>query len=246
VYAPNPKLAGTILTQYLNADGYYSASGFYVFAKPFAERKYTLFFNGNASYINNVSYISQIAPTTYELSTEKNLAKSLVLTQGIRFRMDITDVVNAELNTSYSLSHTDNSLEQANINNNFQTINLGISGKNYLWKDWTLSYDYTKTINKGYQGATNPNILNAYVERRFLKGNQGTIRLSAFDLFNQNAGYTNTSVGTYNTQSRVNRLGRYALLSFTFRLSKFSGTRPGPGNGGPGFGGPGGPPPGGE
>lgn len=254
VYTPNSKLAGTILTKYQNAGGYYSGSGFYIFEKPFDDRKIRLAFNGTATYANNISYISNVAPTTYDVTTEKNIAKALTLNQGVRLRYDVTDVIDVAFNGSYGLTYTDNSIKQANVNNNFQTVNLGLSGKHYLWKDWTVSYDYTKTIYEGYQGATNPNILNAYIERRFLKQHVATIRLSGFDLFNQNTGFTNSSTGSYITQTHANRLGRYALLSLTIRLQKFAGKRPGPGDGPPGGGfgprggGPpgGGPPPGGE
>ncbi|MCJ8209600.1 TonB-dependent receptor family protein [Mucilaginibacter sp. RS28] len=248
VYTPNSKLAGTILTQYLNAAGFYSATGSYMWAKPWEKRKYTLFLNGNVTYNNNISYISNVSAVDYAMRSEKNIAKNLILTQGARFRADITDVIDAEANASYSLTKTDNSLSTNNINNNFRTITLGVSGKNYFFKDWTLSYDFSKVIYQGYQGATNPNILNAYVERRFLKQNVGTLRLSAFDLFNQNTGFTTTQTGSYITQSESNRLGRYFLLSFTLRLQKFAGKRPfgSPGDGPGGMRGPGGfggPPP---
>ncbi|MBV8390565.1 MAG: hypothetical protein JO080_12245, partial [Mucilaginibacter sp.] len=117
-------------------------------------------------------------------------------TQGARFRVDITDVIDAAANASYSINHSVNSIPQANVNNNYRTINLGVSGKNYVWKDWTLSYDYTKTLYEGYTGATNPNILNAYVERRFLKGNVGTLRFAVNDIFNQNTAYTSTQTSS--------------------------------------------------
>lgn len=251
-YTLNPKLAGTILTQYQNADGYYSASAFYLYAKPWEKRKYTLMVNGNISYNNNISYIGNVDSTKFLETDQKNIAKNLVLTQGLRFRVSITDVIDAEVNGSYSINHSVNSIPQANVNSNFRTINLGVNGKNYVWKDWTASYDYTKTIYQGYTGATNPNILNTYVERRFLKGNVGTLRFAVNDVFNQNTGFTSTQTGSAITQSNVNRLGRYYLLTFTLRLQKFAGKSPnmGPGPGGPGFRpgggpGPGGPPPGG-
>ncbi len=235
-YTPNTKLQGTILTQYLNAAGFYTASGNYTYAKPWQERRYTLMFNGNMSYSNNISYISSVAPTTYNLTTEENLAKSISFTQGVKFRTSIQDVIDAELSSSYSVTSTDNSLTQNNLNNNFRTLNLGLNGKNYLDKTWTVSYDFTKTIYYGYTGATNPNILNAYVEKKFLKQNVGALRLSAFDLFNQNTGFSTTQNGSYITQTQSNRLGRYFLLTFTLRLQKFAGQRPGPPDGGPGGG----------
>jgi len=243
-YTPDTKLSNTVATQYLNAAGYYSASGFYVFAKPFDNRRYNLFFIGNIAYNNNISYISSVDPTTFDETTEKNIAKNLVYTQGVRFRVDITDVIDAEPNTSYSINSSKNSLNQPGINDNFRTWSVGLTGKNYFWKDWTLSYDYTKTLYYGYAGSTNPNILNTYVERRFLKSKLASFRLSAFDLFNQNTGYTSTQNGNYITQTNVNRLGRYYLLTFTLRLQKNAGKGQGDhmGPGGPGGGGP---PPGG-
>ncbi|TWJ01600.1 outer membrane receptor protein involved in Fe transport [Mucilaginibacter frigoritolerans] len=249
-YTLNNKLAGTIATDYLNAPGYYSASAFYVFAKPWEKRKYNLFFVGNASYTNNISYISNVDSTNYRETTEKNIAKTLVLSQGIRFRVDITDIIDAEASSTYTVNSSQNSISQSGIQDNFRSLVLGLNGKNYIWNNWTYSYDYTKTLYYGYKGATNPNIFNTYVERRFLKGNMATLRLSAMDVFNQNTGYTNTQNGSYTTQTNANRLGRYYLLTFTYRFRKTAGTAPkmGPGPGGmgpPPGGGFGGPPPGG-
>jgi len=249
VYAPNSKLAGTIATDYLNTNGYYSASAFYVFAKPWEKRRYNLFFIGNLSYTNNISYITNV-DSALSSTTEKNIAKTLVASQGVRFRIDITDIVDAEFSTTYTVNSSKNSISQSDIQDNFRSWALGVNGKNYVWKDWTYSYDYTKTFYYGYKGATNPNIFNTYVERRFLKGNMGALRLSLMDAFNQNTGYSSTQSGSYITQTNANRLGRYYLLTFTYRFSKMAGKAPGrgPGGFGPppgGGGGPGGPPPGG-
>ena len=76
--------------------------------------------------------------------------------------------------------------------------------------------------------------------------------MSAFDLFNQNTGYSYAANANSITESHVNRLSRYYLATFTLRLQKFAGkvpTRDEPGgrgfrrNGGEGP--PGGGPPGG-
>jgi hypothetical protein len=242
-YTPNTKFSNTVATQYLNASGYYSASGFYLFAKPFDNRRYNLFFVGNLSYTNNISYISDVAPTTFDMTTEENIAKTLSYNQGLRFRIDITDVIDAEPYTSYTINSSKNSLNEPGINDNFRTWNIGINGKNYVWKDWTLSYDYSKMYYYNYKGSTNPNILNTYIEYRFLKSKMATIRGAVNDVFNENTGYTSTQNGNYVTQSNVNRLGRYYLLTFTLRLQKNAGNHNQHGHGGPG--GFGGPPPGG-
>jgi hypothetical protein len=79
-----------------------------------------------------------------------------------------------------------------------------------------------------------------------------TLRASVMDVFNQNAGYTSTQNGNFITQTNANRLGRYYLLTFTYRFQKLAGKAPqgpgmrgfggpGPGGGRPGGDGPGGP-----
>jgi len=245
-YTPNTRLSNTIGTSYANAGGYYSTSAFFVFAKPWEKRKYNLFLIGNYSYSNNISYITDIAPLTFDETTEKNIAKTLTASQGIRFRLDITDVVDAEANTTYSINSSQNSIQQSGIQDNFRTWVVGLNGKNYLFKDWTYSYDYSKTFYYGYAGAKNPNVFNTYLERRFLKGNMASLRFSVLDVFNQNTGYSSTQTSSYTSQSNYNRLGRYYLLTFTYRFSKMAGKTPERGRGfGPPGGGPGGPPPGG-
>lgn len=264
--AANPvysQLQNTTLTEYVNTNGYYQASGFATFGKPFSNRKYNIFLDGNVSYTNNVGYVGSVDSNTVALTTQKNIAKTLSFTPRVRFRLDITDIVDVQALTSYSINKTSNSVNNAltQAGSNVRTLGLGLNGKNYFWKNWTVSYDYTHNINYGYTvPVTNPNILNAYVERRFLKNYAGTIRASVFDIFNENTGYTYNATATSITQTNVNRLGRYFLLTFTLRLQKFAGRAPmqqgpdgdrgyrrrdggmgGPPPGGPGGGGPGGP-----
>ena len=226
-----------ILTQYLNADGYYNISGRVTYAKPWAQRKYSLIFNGTATYNNNVGYLTNVdldplvaTQAEIDAARQKNIAKNLVLTPELRFRVDITNVIDAQILSNYAINRTSNSVKN-DFNDglsNVRTWNLGINGKNYFG-DWVFSYDYTKATNYGYASniqVTNPNILNLYVERRFLKNKVATIRLSGFDLFYQNTGFTSVPTASSITQTRVNRLARYYLLTFTLRLQKFAGKAP--------------------
>ena len=250
-------LQNTILTRYQNVGGYYSATGFVTYAKPWDNRKFTLYLNGTASYTNNISYIGNVDSTTAVLTSQKNIAKNWVFTPDLRFRVDITDIIDIQAETKYSINKTDNSIntELTNASANVRAWTSGLTGKTYLWKNWTVSYDFSHVMNYGYTvPVTNPNILNGYLERRFLKNNAATIRASVFDVFNQNTGYSSTVNGSSITQTNVNRLGRYYLLTFTLRLQKFAGRAPSQGDpggdrgsrrgmgGGPGAGGP---PPGG-
>lgn len=233
VLAAHPELAryqNTILTKYQNTDGYYTASGQFVFSKPWEERKYTVLFSGSVSYTNNIGFSSNVDANNVESASLKNIAKTLAITPGARFRLDITNVIDAQASANYSISKTDNSLTGGsfNQNTNIRALTLGLSGKNYFG-NWTFSYDYNKQYNYGYAASlnvTNPNILSVYLERRFLKSNRGTIRLATYDLFNQNTGFSTTTNGSNVTQTNTNRLGRYAMLTFALRLQKFAGRAP--------------------
>jgi hypothetical protein len=237
-YNVDPRLAGAILTKYQNASGFYNASAYYAFAKPWAKRRYSLFFNGKVTYNNNISYLTDVLDSLgIHQTIQKNIAKNLVLSQGVRFRVDIPDVLDAEASANYSINQSKNSVLHANIDNNFQTITLGTNGNLYFSKNWTLNYNYSKMIYKGFSGSTNPNVLNTYIERRFLKNNVGTLRFSVYDVFGENTGFTSTQNAYAITQSSVNRLGRYYLLTLTLRLQKFAGRPPMGMPGGPGGGG---------
>ncbi|MDF2434453.1 MAG: hypothetical protein JWP44_4084, partial [Mucilaginibacter sp.] len=192
------------------------------------------YLRGTATYTNNIGFltsIDSIAPNSYSSSVpEKNISKNLQVTPQVQFRVDITDKVDAQLLTNYAINKTNNSVQNPLLSgsSNIRTWNVGLNGKNYFG-DWTFSYDYTKATNYGYASniqVTNPNILNMYLERRFMKDHRGTIRLSAFDLFNQNTGFTTSSNASSITESHVNRLSRYYLATFTLRLEKFAGKRP--------------------
>ncbi|ASU36495.1 outer membrane beta-barrel protein [Mucilaginibacter xinganensis] len=229
VYARDPRFQNTILTQYLNAGGYYNLSTRVTYQKPWANRRYVVSLDGTVNYTNNVGYLSNVDTTGAE-TTEKNIAKNLQFTPKVSFRVDITDHIDAQVFTSYSVNRTSNSIVNplTDAVSNVRAWSSGINGKNYFG-DWTFSYDYSHVSNYGYASSvkvTNPDILNLYLERRFMKDHRGTIRLSAFDLFNQNTGFSSATSASSVTQTQVNRLSRYYLATFTLRLQKFAGKSP--------------------
>ncbi|RYY19162.1 MAG: hypothetical protein EOP41_10015, partial [Sphingobacteriaceae bacterium] len=202
---------------YLNTNGFYNVTGFYAFSKPFLKRKYTVTINGNANYNNNISFTN----------SEKNIGRNWVLSQGARFRLDLENIMDADFNATYSYNTTRYSIVTT-PSSNAKTLILGVNGRTFFFKDWTLGYDFTKTINNGYSSTikANPTILSTYIERRFLKKEMGTVRIQGFDLFNQNTGISRSVTANSIVDSRNNRLGRYYLLSFTYRIQKFAGRRP--------------------
>ena len=80
-------------------------------------------------------------------------------------------------------------------------------------------------MNNGLTGnvSKNPVIMNASVEKQLFKTKNGIIRLQAFDLFNQNSNITRSVTANSIIDTRGNKLNRYFMLSFTYRIQKFSG-----------------------
>lgn len=202
------------LTSYINTDGFYTLRGDYSYGKPFAERKYTLTYSGSANVNNNVAYIDY----------RKNIAKNFMIRQEIEFEIDIKDVIDFELETSYSINRTQYS--QSNFTDRqTNSLSFQIRGRNYFFKDLTLGYDLRKTMNSGFDDGIvrNPTILRLFTEYRLLKGNKGTIRFEGNDIFNENTGISRDVFDNIIVDRQINRLGRYFMLAFIMNLNKFGG-----------------------
>ena len=202
------------VTSYTNTDGFYSLRGDFTYGKPFAERKFTLTYSSRAYLNNNVAFIDQ----------SKNIAKNFMIRQEVEFEVDIKDVVDVELETSYAINKTQYS--QSNFSDR-QTNSLGfqLRGRNYFFKDLTLGYQLRKTVNSGFDNniVRNPTILRLYTEYRFMKGNNATIRFEGNDILNENTGISRDVFDNIIVDRQINRLGRYFMLSFSYRINKFGG-----------------------
>lgn len=202
-------------TQYLNADGYYTGSGFYSFSKPFQNRKYTISANGNLSYTNNISFIN----------STRNIGKSFTGVQGLNFDVRLKTWLEIGAGGSFTYTLSKNSLSLQS-NSEVRTYTVSSNGKIYFPAKIVLNYDLNKTFYSGYAQSANPFIINGYLERQFSKSSQFTARLQVFDLLNQNTSISHTVSANSITDTRTNKLGRYFMLSFNVRLQKFKGQQP--------------------
>ncbi len=109
----------------------------------------------------------------------------------------------------------------------------------------TLASDFNYNWYRGYTTPQDDEyILNAEVSKLLFK-KQFTLALKVYDALNQAKNLSISDSANYHTETWNNTLGRYVILSLTWRFGTMSsnrGMRGGPG-GGPRGGGPGGPPP---
>src|SRR5690606_16222253 len=202
-------------TSFRNTSGYFDARGYYMYSTAVFNDNFQLNLNGTTDYVNNVSYIDDV----------KNFGRNFIYSQAVQMRFMMEDVIETELNTSYTFNRTRYSLRQGygSINgNDANSFLVGLAGKGYLSDNWAFGFDHSHRFNSGYSIVNaNPTLLNAYIECTFLNNNMALLRLQGFDLFNQNTGITREVLGTDILDVRNNRLARYFMLSLNIRLQRY-------------------------
>jgi hypothetical protein len=128
------------------------------------------------------------------------------------------------LNANYSFNrtvyHTGPSI-QTTVNN----LQVGLSGRNYFLHRFVLAYDASHVFNNGYGGtfSSNPTMINASLERWFLKKRTVSIKLQAYNMLNQRMAIGRTVSGNTITDNQGVGVGRYFMLTGNLRFNKFPG-----------------------
>lgn len=204
-----------------NVNGYYNVNGFFTFSKPFQNRKYVISLNSTANFNHNINLIDSI----------RTIGKNWLLSQGVNFEFNHKEWLEFGLGVNYSLNDIkyDNkgsisSLQNTSSNAITLSSNINID----IPKDWVLKYDFDYTINNGLSSSItqNPAIMNASLEKQLFKKKNGILRIAAFDLFKQQTNINRSASANSIIDTRTNRLTRYFMLTFQYRLQKFTGQRP--------------------
>ena len=219
------KGAGRQLSIPENANGYFNLLGFYTYSKPYKNRKYVLTFNGSANYNHNINLIDSI----------KNIGQNWVLSQGFNFEFNYKEWLEFGTGASFAINDVKYKSPNGaatlgtlqNSSSNAWTISSNINID--LTKRTILKYDFDYTINAGLASSVSRNlaIMNASIEQQLFKKKNGIIKFAAYDLFKQNSNISRSVNANSITDTRSNRLTRYFMLTFTYRLQKFAGQRPG-------------------
>jgi len=143
------------------------------------------------------------------------------LGHGFNFRLNLTPVDkfsfflngNARFSEQYSELNTSESAKLQNYSSGIE-LNYKFPYKIFL----NSSFNYSQFINKSNSFNESVPLLNISVYKVFLKGDKGEIRLSGYDLFNENLGINQSAWSNVVTQTTTFTLARYFLLSFTYNM----------------------------
>ncbi len=198
---------------YTNASGYFTVNGFYAYNKPLKDKKYVFGLRGMANYNNNISFVDDA----------KNIGRNWILSQRLQIQIQPKDWLEVVPAISYTYN-TNNNTISTRSNTKIHTWSTALDSKIYFTKTFLWGTQADKNFNRGFNNIDqNPFIINTYLEKQFFKGNTGALRLTAFDLLDENTAISRVVADNYTLDSRSNRLSRYFMLTFTLRLNKFGG-----------------------
>lgn len=200
----------------INVDDDYLLSSYLYFGSPIRPLKSKINIRLNSSYNKSILFVNAIAD---DVNWYNN---------GIDFSIENRgkDVVDAKIGTKISHNITSYSAN-SNLNQEYLTKGYYIDLFIDFLKTWTFSTQIEYTEYASDQFADNPAIpiWEAHISKRFLKGKSGLLKLSIYDILNQNIGINRTSELNYVEDERVTTLGRYIMLSFTYKVRRFGGKK---------------------
>ena len=83
--------------------------------------------------------------------------------------------------------------------------------------------EYQLYSNEGFGQSSQFTLWQASISKGLLTNNRLRLKLSVFDLLNQNTGVQRQNAFNYLEENRANALGRYAMLSATFKIGRVGG-----------------------
>jgi uncharacterized membrane protein YgcG len=227
---------GGQVSSFVNLNGTYNISGYLNFGFPLKIPK------SNLNFISNVNYSqSQTLNAVDSTDAAQNLfahvyAKTTTMGETVSWTTNIKK--NFDMNFSSASSYTINRKtglpskpgstgsngSEGNLNVFTQTFSAEITA--YTNNGWliatTLDYTYTDNNSPGYNASVP--LLTPSIAKELFKKKNGELRLSVFDLLNQNTSVNKSVSPTLTSYTRTNVLTRYAMLTFTWNLNNFAGS----------------------
>jgi hypothetical protein len=189
----------------------------------FQPLKVNINFIGGAGYTMSPGKINNVL----NLTNQYNLTGGVVLGSNISQNVDFTVTYTGNFTATrvaYKDSISQAIRERVSSNSNSNAWYHSISVRsNFIWKGFVLQNNLVEQLNRGLAGGYNQNFLqwNIAFGKKFLKNNSAELKLSVFDVLNQNKNITHTVSALNITDSRTNTLQRFALLTFTYNLRNY-------------------------
>lgn len=209
--------AGTRLTIPVNLDGAWSGRILTTVGFPVKPIKSNLNLNAGLSYNRLPSLIDDAS----NFSNTYGINMGAVVSSNISQQLDFT----LTYNINYNL--VENTL-QPELNNNY-FFQIGSAQLN--WEFWKGFFMQTSVTYQNYNGISSNitdqyTLLNFNLGKKLFKNKAGEIKLSCYDILDQNKSLNRNVTDTYIEDSNTTVLNQYFMLSLTYNLRKFNGKMP--------------------
>ena len=231
----NDPTTGGQTTTYANINGVWDAMAMNMLSFPFSASKAWYFTS------NIFARMSQTKGYT-DGNYNRSIGLNLNVAPGIAYRTGVFDL---ELRPRYGYQLTHNTMQNSS-DRNVHTWGAMFNGTYSAPFGLVISTDLNYSHSSGYSSGYNTNqwIWNGSIAYQFLRNKQASIQVSVYDILGQQKNVMRTQTASYIQDAIYNSLGRYGMLTFTYRFTTFAkGQEPKSKN--DDFRGPGGPPPGG-
>ncbi len=166
----------------------------------------------NINYNRGITFVNEVENTTNRTTWTNTLRLE-------NQKKEIIDwTIGAELAWTTSTYSINTNFNQEYTNKNF-FADFGFDIK----ESWSFltTLDYRIYTGIGGNAAQEVPIWAASISKFFLKDNRGEIKFAVQDILNRNLGINRTADLNFIQEERINNLGRYFMLSFTYKLSGF-------------------------
>jgi hypothetical protein len=200
-------------TKPVNVDGVYNLNNNLSIGWPLRFIKATLNLNSGIGFSKTKQFINSV----------QNEIKNFSVDPGIEISKTFKDKFDLTLNGSFTYNKAKYSL-QSSLNNKYFTQDYGADIGWQLPKNFYLSTDFRYTISSQRSAGYNAKVplWNASFSKLFLKFNRGEMKLSVFDLLNENQAIVRNTSMNYIEDQNNKVLRRFFLLSFTYSLNKMA------------------------
>jgi hypothetical protein len=205
---------GVQITRPVNLDGAFNSNFVYVLGTPIKKLK--------GSMLNLTSVIFYNKDVS-ELYKEKNIIHTWLFTQNVGFNYNYKERLDLGVNASVTYNNARYTV-QSNLNNRFWSQTYSVDATYAFKKGLILATDFDYFVNTGRSDGFNQNIpmWNASISHQLFKKKEGEIKLSVFDILNQNQSINRSTGSNYILDTRTVVLRRYFMLSVVYNIRKGS------------------------
>lgn len=202
----------TTLTKPVNLDGQRNFNVFVTYAQPLKFIKTNI--NLNAGFVMN--------RTPGLIDNKTGITRSFNYNAGVVLASNISQYVDYTISYNGSFNNAKSTLE-ANAENKYFSHSASARLNLLSKKGWLFNTDLTNQLYSGMSDGFNQSywLWNMAVAKKLFKGQKGEIRLSVFDLLNQNQSITRTVSDLYIEDMNTKVVQQYFMLTFTYNLKNF-------------------------